>query len=435
MIATHLNHVLHAHAAELLGQDEVQNLLDALKERAANLVAALSPQPVPLTVLTQVLRGLLEEGISLKEFRRIASAVAVAAQKFFNKSITDKRRAERNPLTFEEAALLSAVIRAPSYYDPDTNREVTEARWRYVLDGMVATGAITRAQADNAVFPKTVKARVSDSDETPGPNGLIKRQVLAELNRIGITDKQLRTGGLKISTTIDPQVQNGVVQAACRKNRIYKCPEGELNGEPDDLLASVVSIDPQTGGVRGYYGGDNPGGWDLAQAGLQTGSSFKVFALVAALEQDIPLSKTYSSAPFQASGGLTVENSDGESCGTCNLATAMKMSLNTVYYRLMMDLNGQARAVADAAHTAGVAESFGDIQKTLQNPNGEVEGGVVLGQYPSRVIDMASAYATLAASGVYREPYMVQKVETSTGEVLYERGFSWGIRPDDPFNR
>ncbi|MBA4046992.1 MAG: flagellar biosynthesis protein FlhA, partial [Sphingomonas sp.] len=81
VIATHLNHVLHAHAAELLGQDEVQNLLDALKERAANLVAALSPQPVPLTVLTQVLRGLLEEGISLKEFRRIAAAIAVAAQK------------------------------------------------------------------------------------------------------------------------------------------------------------------------------------------------------------------------------------------------------------------------------------------------------------------------------------------------------------------
>jgi len=81
VIATHLNHLLGAHAADLLGQDEVQNLLDNLKERAANLVAALSPQPVPLTVLTQVLRGLLEEGIPLKEFRRIAAAIAVAAQR------------------------------------------------------------------------------------------------------------------------------------------------------------------------------------------------------------------------------------------------------------------------------------------------------------------------------------------------------------------
>ncbi|MBY0520600.1 MAG: flagellar type III secretion system protein FlhA, partial [Sphingomonas sp.] len=81
VVATHLNHLLAANAAELLGPDEVQNLLDQLKERAANLVAALSPTPVPLTTLTQVLRGLLAEGIPLKEFRRIAAAIAVAAQK------------------------------------------------------------------------------------------------------------------------------------------------------------------------------------------------------------------------------------------------------------------------------------------------------------------------------------------------------------------
>ena len=114
-------------------------------------------------------------------------------------------------------------------------------------------------------------------------------------------------------------------------------------------------------------------------------------------------------------------NSDGESCGSCNLATAMKMSLNTVYYRLMMDLNGQAQAVADAAHRAGVAESFGDIPHTLQETNGGTEGGVVLGQYASRVLDMASAYATLAASGIYRKPHFVTKVENNDGVVLFDR--------------
>jgi flagellar biosynthesis protein FlhA len=81
VVATHLNHQLGAHASELLGPDEVQNLLDGLKDRAANLVAALSPNPLPLTTLTQVLRGLLAENVPLKEFRRIAAAIAVAAQK------------------------------------------------------------------------------------------------------------------------------------------------------------------------------------------------------------------------------------------------------------------------------------------------------------------------------------------------------------------
>ncbi len=81
VMATHLNHVLTTNASELLGPDEVQALLDGLKERATQLAASLCPTPLPLTTLTQVLKGLLAENISLKEFRRIASAIAVAAQK------------------------------------------------------------------------------------------------------------------------------------------------------------------------------------------------------------------------------------------------------------------------------------------------------------------------------------------------------------------
>ncbi|HEX4694586.1 flagellar biosynthesis protein FlhA [Sphingomonas sp.] len=81
VIATHLNHQLGSNAADLLGADEVQALLDGLKEKSPQLVAALSPAPLPLTTLTQVLKGLLAEGIPLKEFRRIAAAIANAAQK------------------------------------------------------------------------------------------------------------------------------------------------------------------------------------------------------------------------------------------------------------------------------------------------------------------------------------------------------------------
>ncbi|WP_414899981.1 flagellar biosynthesis protein FlhA [Sphingomonas flavalba] len=81
VIATHLNHVLGQNAADLLGPDEVQSLLDGLKEKAAALVAALTPAPLSLTALTQVLRALLAENIPLKEFRRIVAAIAVVAQR------------------------------------------------------------------------------------------------------------------------------------------------------------------------------------------------------------------------------------------------------------------------------------------------------------------------------------------------------------------
>ncbi|WP_051198352.1 transglycosylase domain-containing protein [Gordonia shandongensis] len=349
-------------------------------------------------------------------FGRGAYGIAAAAKTYFDKDITKKTK--KNELTVSEAALLAGIIRGPSIYDPAVNRDLAESRWNYVLDGMVDTKAITAAERKEQQFPEPEKVKAEKAATDEGPNGIIKARVRDELNRRGISDDQIRTGGLKITTTIDPKVQKSLVGAS----------RGKLEGEPDDLRTASVAIDPATGAVRGYYGGEYGTGLDYASAALQTGSVFKVFALVAALEQDIPLSSRYSSSPFEATGGITVENSDGESCGTCNLATALKMSLNTVYYRLMMDLNGKADTVADTAHRLGIAESFPGHPHTLQEKNGHTQGGVVLGQYDSRVIDMASAYATLAASGVYREPYFVEKVETSTGDVLYEHSKNDGKR-------
>ena len=103
VIATHLNHILAGNAADLLGPDDVQSLLDGLKDRAANLVASLSPNPVPLTTLTQVLRALLAEGITLKEFRRIAAAIAVAAQKTLDpEELSELIRPELGPLIIQK---------------------------------------------------------------------------------------------------------------------------------------------------------------------------------------------------------------------------------------------------------------------------------------------------------------------------------------------
>lgn len=336
-------------------------------------------------------------------FGRGAYGVAAASKAYFNKDVSK--------LTVSESALLAAVIRGPSIYDPAVDEKIAEERWEYVLDGMVKTGAITQAEMAEQTFPKTIKPRPVGADAADnGPAGLIKRQVLAELDELGITEQQVRTEGLKISTSINPQVQKALENAARSK----------MDGEPDDLRTASVSVDPATGGVEGYFGGWDGAGWDFASSGLQTGSVFKVFALVAALEQDIPLSKVYSSAPYKAEGGLTVENSDGESCGSCNLATAMKMSLNTVYYRLMMDLKNGSDDVVKAAHDAGISKQLNG-KPTLVNENGKAEGGVVLGQYDSTVLDMASSYATLAASGLYREPFFVKKVESSVGDVLFDR--------------
>ena len=98
------------------------------------------------------------------------------------------------------------------------------------------------------------------------------------------------------------------------------------------------------------------------------------------------------------------------------------MSLNTSYYRLMLKLKNGPQDVADAAHAAGIAESFPGVEHTLSEDGkgGPPNNGIVLGQYQSRVIDMASAYATLANSGVYHRPHFVQKVVNADGQVLFD---------------
>src|SRR5258705_11078037 len=88
----------------------------------------------------------------------------------------------------------------------------------------------------------------------------------------------------------------------------------------------------------------------------------------------------------------------------------------------MLKLKNGPADVADAAHAAGIAESFPGVDHTLSEDGkgGPPNNGIVVGQAQSRVIDMASAYATLAASGVYHKPHFVQKVVNADGEVLFD---------------
>jgi membrane peptidoglycan carboxypeptidase len=128
------------------------------------------------------------------------------------------------------------------------------------------------------------------------------------------------------------------------------------------------------------------------------------------------------SSPYKVDEKLTITNSEGMGCGSCNIAEALKQSLNTSYYRLMLKLKNGPGDVADAAHRAGIAESIPGFRHTLSEDGlgGPPAPGVVLGKYESRVIDMASAYATLAASGIYHRPHFVQKVVNAQGEVLFD---------------
>lgn len=347
----------------------------------------------------------LQSYLNIIYFGRGAYGISAAAKAYFDKPVEQ--------LTFSEGALLAALIRRPSVLDPAIDLKGATARWNWVLDGMVDIKALSPTDRSAQLFPATVPPdQARAQNQTTGPNGLIERQVVKELFELFNIDRQtLNTQGLQVITTIDPQAQR-VTEKAVSKY---------LDGQDSDMRAAIVSIDPHNGAIRAYYGGADANGFDFAQAGLQTGSSFKVFALVAALEQGIGLGYRVDSSPLTVDG-IKITNNGGESCGTCNIAEALKLSLNTSYYRLMLKLKNGPQAVADAAHQAGIASSFPGVAHTLSEDGngGPPNNGIVLGQYETRVIDMASAYATLAASGVYHRPHLVQKVVNAKGRVLFD---------------
>ncbi|MBV7294320.1 penicillin-binding protein [Corynebacterium sp. TAE3-ERU12] len=346
---------------------------------------------------------ILEAYLNTIYFGRNAYGISAAAEAYFDKPI--------NELSTTEGAVLAASIQRPSALDPWTNRPEAEQRWNYVLNGMVEMGVLDSNERSSMSYPETIDpASVPAPAQVDGPEGLIRNQVISELNDEGISETEVNTQGLRITTTIDPTVQNAALQAV-----------DSYVDKDNGQRSAVVSIDPTNGAVRAYYGGDDPNGWDYANSGLQTGSTFKIFALAAALDQDIPLSKMYSSAPVQT-GNVTVTNVGGETCGTCPISEALRRSMNTPFIRLQNDLKRGPDDTAAMAHRLGVAESIPGVGKTLVEENGHTLEGVTLGQYQTRPLDMASGLSTLVDNGVYHKPHFVQKVETNTGEVLLDRG-------------
>ncbi|MGO1949978.1 MAG: transglycosylase domain-containing protein, partial [Mycobacteriaceae bacterium] len=345
---------------------------------------------------------ILEAYLNTIYFGRNAYGISAASRAYFSKPVEE--------LSPAEASVLASSIQRPSQLDPWTNRPEAEDRWNYVTDGLVSMGSVTRQEREEMVYPEVTDPEQVDSGSVAeGTNGLIKSQVLDELNANGITEEAVNTGGLKITTTIDAAHQRAMVDNV----------HSSMEGQAESARSAGVAIDPKTGGVRAYYGGDDPTGLDWANAGLQTGSTFKIVTMAAAVEQGIPTSTTYDSSPV-TTGATNVQNVEGESCGTCSMAEALKRSLNTSFIRVARDLGGGAQDVADMAHRLGMAKELPGVGETLTEDGGTPYEGITLGQYQSRPIDMASALATLTNRGAHIPAHFVWKVETSEGESLMD---------------
>jgi penicillin-binding protein 1A len=350
---------------------------------------------------------ILESYLNTVFYGNRAYGVQAAARTYFSKPARS--------LSLPQAALLAGLTQAPSIYDPFNNPKVALARRDQVLRAMLDNGDITQRQYEQAVATRELNLRpgkLYTRIREPYFFSYVRPLLIAQYGA-----NTVRSGGLRIYTTVDRRFQQAARNAVLR-TLPYR----------NDPAAAIVAIDPRNGAIRAMTAvtpGKRGNQFNLAsQARRQAGSTFKTFVLAAAIAEGVdPSSTTYTSAPFRyqpdpASEAWEVSTYSHSYLGSVPISTATLSSDNTVFAQLTLDLGPEK--VAAMAHRLGVRSS-------LKTREGIHVPSLGLGSAAVSPLDMASAYATLAAGGIYSEPMAIRKVVLPDGTEDTDAG--WG-RPE-----
>ena len=342
---------------------------------------------------------ILENYLNTIYFGRGSYGVMTASQQYFNRNV--------DQLTNAQAAVIASILRSPGLYDPafkEGNEARLIARFEYVKSGMVDAGWLSESDAAKMKFPGV--APRSTSGQLSGAKGHIIEAVQKELAKLGFSQDQLLVGGYVIKTTIDQRAQQSAVDAV---NKFYP------KKAPDNLRIGLVAIRPGTGEIVALFGGRDYLARQLSDATQSialAGSTFKPFAIIAALEQGIPLTSMWNGDSPQVFDDVgkpyIVSNYGDKGWGQVNLFYATQHSINTVFVPLGIKVG--PTAVVDVARRAGIPDSVA----MMPTPS------VVLGVASPHVIDVANAFATFAAEGIKSKPYLVARVMGPNKGVLYE---------------
>jgi penicillin-binding protein 1A len=342
---------------------------------------------------------ILETYLNRVYYGNRATGADAASRTYFSKPPSE--------LTLPEAALLAGLPQAPSRLDPLSRPEDAKRRRDLVLEAMADTGAITQEEL--------AEARQAPLGLNPSPSFGEQRDAYLANYVHGLLVEEygetaVRRGGMTVHTTIDGRLQQLAREAI----------EATLDRD-DDPAASIVAIDPEQGAVRAMVAvvpGQQSVAFNFAVEGRrQAGSTFKTFALADAVARGIdPWSTQYLSAAFTGpdSGGepWQVKTYDGTYLGRIPLAAATARSDNTVFARLIVDLGPEE--VLERARAMGIRSELPAVPS------------IVLGSGSVSVLEMTSAYATLANEGERVDPRLIQKVVHPGGR---EDGGRWGEGP------
>ncbi|MFC7327969.1 transglycosylase domain-containing protein [Marinactinospora rubrisoli] len=337
-------------------------------------------------------------------FGRNAHGIQAAAQAYFGKNVED--------LDAAEGAFIGAIIQQPSNFQnvqPGSEMEdVLRERWEYSVNGMVVMHednperGISQEEADQLEFPEVLP--YEPGDNYAGYNGYIIEAVKRELRvRYDLTDEQMAGNGYTISTSLEQKYMDAAVQAVQEE-----VPEGT----PEETNFGLAAVVPQTGEIKGFYGGDNAltdTDNSLIQRG-QAGSAFKPYVLATGLAQGIGLRSTFDGdSPQEFPGvGEPIQNDSNESHGTVDLIYSTARSVNTSFVELAIRVGPEN--VVETARAAGIPDA--------QFETAELGPNIALGTYQVTALDQAAGFATFANEGVHVPQHMVTEVRNSEGEVI-----------------
>ncbi|GAA0848147.1 transglycosylase domain-containing protein [Streptosporangium amethystogenes subsp. fukuiense] len=336
----------------------------------------------------------LEQYLNTIYFGRGADGVQAAADAYFRKDV--------GKLTLAEGAYLAAVIQQPSRFADPQGADLYAARdrWRSVIDGMVAIGAVTSTEAAEVTFPTLRKPKAIFAPK--GQEGYMLDQVAAELKSRGYTDEVINQGGLKIVSTFDKNLM-----AAAERAVTSVLPENT----PRKVRTGLAAVDPASGEVLAFYGGRDYAAnkFDNSfSAKVQAGSTFKAYTLAAALNNGFGLdTRVDGNSPLRIASA-DIPNSGGYSYGQVNLVKATQSSVNTAFVDLAQKVG--LNKVVKVAEAAGIPSGQLDPHRAAAT--------LPLGVASVSAVQNASGFATFAAEGVHREAHVIRSVTDADGKVV-----------------
>jgi len=368
---------------------------------------------------------ILEGYLNTIYFGRGAYGVQAAAEAYFD--------IPASKLNLRQSAVIASVLNNPTQFDPangPTHKAALKSRYTYVLAGMAKAGNITPAQATTAAehLPKFPKQHASNTygDQKGHALTLVKDQLL----KLGFTEEQIQGGGLRVTTTLTKKAmdaaENGVKQAK---------PAGFSD---KDLHIGVATVQPGTGALLGFYGGqdylESQINW-AAVAGGSVGSSIKPVTLATAIEAGYSLKSTWDgNSPYTFPGSTLQVHNEGEQAGEANGHSygahvtsiyALQQSINTAFVDMSQSIPDGPAKIYKNGEKMGIPPAkansdYPGIPSTSNTDYSPKNALLTLGNAKISPINMANMYATIADGGKRADVHVINKVTDQNGTVLYK---------------